>query len=124
MSAAIDAFGANGKQMTAALERLGREAESIRQVLDRAATTLAVHEDIGSMLKNAAEALDAIATRLGDDGGQARRLDPLLDDFLRPSYTMTSERSIHDAFTGCLGDQAPPPRQARQNARISSVRKA
>ena len=121
MNAAIQAFSANGKQMSAAIERLEREAQSIRKLLDQAVAALAIHENVEPTLQDAVETLAAIATRLGGADTPSPDVDALLDEWLRPSYSMASERMIHDAFTG-LGDEkrAPPrptPRRTIRSAR-------
>jgi methyl-accepting chemotaxis protein len=116
MSAAIDAFGANAKQTTTALERLGREADEVRTVVGRAVATLAVDGDVGAILKSGAETLDAIAARLGGEDGPSPEIDPLLDRLLRPAYSMVSERSVHDAFTGRADDEASSRGSRRASA--------
>ena len=107
MTAAIQAFSANGKQMSAALERLEQEAESVRKVLDQAIAALAAHESVELILHDVVGALAAIATRLGGSEERTPDVDTLLDQWLRPSYSMASERMIHDEFTGRGDDEAP-----------------
>jgi len=102
MSQAIHAFGANARQMTEALERLGTEAASVRVVLSAATATLAARDEIEPALRAACGDLHAIAESL-DDGEQSPGVDDLLDSALRGAYSMASERQIHDAFTGYSG---------------------
>ena len=101
MGAAIQAFDTNAQQMTEALARLGREAEKVRGALAHATATLAAQTDVATILHEAAAALDDIATRLGDPGGHSPHADRLLDELLRPLYSMASERRVHDVYTGC-----------------------
>ena len=115
MSAAIDAFGANAKDMATALDRLGREADDVRARVGRAVETLAADSGVGAILSSAAETLDAIAARLGGGEERSPDIDRLLDRLLRPAYSMTSERSVHDAFTGRAGDEEPARASRRAN---------
>ena len=115
MSAAIDAFGANAKRMTTALDRLGREADEVGALVGRAVATLRADDDIGPILKSAAGALAGLAARLGGAEGRSPEIDPLLDQLLRPAYSMASERRVHDAFTGQAGDEAPARASRRAN---------
>lgn len=100
LTAAIGAFNANGKEMTTALDRLGKEGDSVGDLLERAAVMLDAHEDIGATLRSAAGAIDELSGRIGDAESEAPDVDALLDRLLRGKYTMASERQIHDDFTG------------------------
>jgi chromosome segregation ATPase len=104
MTAAIVAFNSNGKEMTAALSRLGGEADSVRDLLKRAVAMLDGHEDIAATLRSAAAAVDELSGRIGDADSESPEIDASLDRLLRGNYTMTSERQIHDAFTGASDD--------------------
>jgi hypothetical protein len=106
MAAAIGAFNANGKQMTAALEKLGAESESVHGLLEKAVAMLGAHEDVGATLKDAAAAVDGFSSRMSGADEESPEVDAVLDDLLRRHYTMASEREIHDAFTGNVGDFA------------------
>ena len=103
MSAAIRAFGANGQQMTHALERLDDDGDKVRALLDQAADALAAHEDTGPTLLAAAEAMDDIAARLAE-AEDTTEIDLTFDRVLLPLYTMASERRIHANFTGCAAE--------------------
>ena len=115
MSAAIQAFDSNARRMTAALTQLGREAHKVRGVLDHAVATLAAHADIVNVVRAASGQLDAIASRLGGANGPSPGLDGLLDRMLRPAYSMSSERRVHDAYTGYAGDAAPAAAPAAED---------
>ena len=68
---------------------------------------LAIRENVELVLHDAVGALAAIAPRLGGADDRSPDVDALLDQWLRPSYSMASERTIHDAFTGHGDDEAP-----------------
>ncbi len=99
MNTAIVAFAASGKGMTTALTRLEHEGKAARLVLERAVATLASHEEASPIARAAAEALEALGSG-ADDAEDRERIDDLFDRWLRPTYTMASERRIHDSFTG------------------------
>jgi hypothetical protein len=111
MSVAIEAFGSGGRQMTAALERLRKEADGVRDVLRSATSTLSVHEEISSSLGDAASGVGAVADDLGHADARSAEVDGQLDQLFRSAYTMQSERIIHDEFTGYC-EPAAPRRQA------------
>jgi len=106
MSVAMGAIDSRAEQMTAALEKLKQEAGSIRGALDAVAAQLASRGDIASVLANGAAALGAVAGRLGGAEGRSPAIDRLLDDALRPAYSMAGERSVHDAYTGYRDEEA------------------
>jgi hypothetical protein len=103
MVGAIVAFDANGKEMTAALQRLGGEAAGVRDLLEQAVAALGVHEEIVATLREASSAVDSLSGRLGAADREAPNEDSLIDAMLRPAYTMASERRIHDALIGANG---------------------
>jgi hypothetical protein len=106
MSAAIEAFDANARQMTTALAQLRREAALVRGALGHAVTMLASHGEIVRVLADAVDGLDSIAARLGGADGRSPGVDRLLDRLLRPAYSMRCERRVHDAFTGYSEEEA------------------
>ncbi len=100
LTAAIGTFNANGKEMTAALDRLGGEADGVRILLERAVAMLDAHENIGATLRSAAAAVDELSQEIGASDVESQEVDASLDELLRAKYTMASERQIHDGFTG------------------------
>ena len=103
MASAIGSFKANGSRMTEALSRLAGDTATIRELLSGAAARLAKDSaDIDASLREAIVSIDDIAVDLGDhevdEAGAA-----LIDEMLRASYTMASERNIHDGFVGQSG---------------------
>ncbi len=115
MTAAIGAFNSNGKEMTSALHRLDGEAASVHDLLERAVALLGAHEDVGATLRSAAAVVDELSERIGDADRESPEIDALIDRLLRATYTMASERQIHDAFTGGNGEFAELPEAAAQS---------
>ncbi len=104
---AIGAFKANGKTMTDALTRLGRETTAVRGMLGEAATRLAGNrDDIGASLRRAVVDIDALAVGIDGAGDWLDAGADVLDRRVRGGYTMASERQIHDAFLSEAGSHA------------------
>jgi hypothetical protein len=107
MSVAVQSFAANGRQMAAALDQLIGESKAVGLALDHTFAALSSGEQTVSFAKSATKELEALA----DSGkaGEPARIDSLLDRLVRPTYTMASERRIHDEFTGFAGIDASAP---------------
>ncbi len=100
MQAAIEVFGGGGARMSEALRRLGEEAANAREKLERAAEALEGCGDAAPELADAARTIAGFVGELGGAGPARPEIDRLLDERLRPAYSMASERRVHDAFTG------------------------
>src|SRR5581483_2890163 len=69
-----------------------------QELLSGAAARLAQDTaDIGLSLRDAVASIDLISAESGD-GAIDERCASVLDELLRGSYTMASERNIHDTF--------------------------
>jgi len=106
MVAAIQTFSESGRQMSTALSRLSDEARQVRERLDRASGALVAHESAGPKLENTIVALEPIVDGLGVASAHSAALDALLDAWLRPVYSMTSERQVHDRLTGFVAPES------------------
>jgi hypothetical protein len=112
MQAAITIFREGGEQMSAALRKLADEAAGSRARLEQAAEALARQGDAGPRLVASARAIAEIVDTLGGGHATSDEIDHFLDDTLRSTYTMASERRIHAALTGAGAEsfaEAPAP---------------
>ena len=101
MLSAIGSFKASGATMTDALARLGRETSEVRGMLGEAATRLVDNrDDISAALRRAVAEIDDLADGVGETDAGSSICAAALDQLLRASYTMASEREIHDDFVG------------------------
>jgi hypothetical protein len=100
MQAAIAIFHGGGDEMSVALRKLAEEATEARARLESAAAALGGRSDAGPRLESAARALSEIVDALGGNYAGSPEIDRFLDETLRPTYTMVSERRIHAALTG------------------------
>ena len=108
MLGAIGSFKASGDTMTDALARLGRETSEVRGMLGEAATRLVDNrDDISASLRRAVVEIDDLASGLGEPASRTAVSADALDRLLRASYTMASERDIHDDFVGGAAAGAP-----------------
>ena len=100
MAAAVDIFGDCGRRMSEALGDVGAQAGKAREALDPAAQALAGHGALGLELDAIAEGIGEFARDLGGGSIGAAEIDRLLDEKLRPTYSMASQRRVHDIFAG------------------------
>jgi hypothetical protein len=100
MAAAVDIFGDCGRRMSEALGALGGEADRAREALDPAARALSGHGALGLELDAVAEMIGGFAQELGGGGFAAAAIDRVLDEKLRPTYSMAAQRRVHDHFVG------------------------
>ena len=115
---AIGSFKASGKTMTDALTRLGQETSEVRGMLDEAATRLAGNRDeISASLQSAFTEIDDMAASLDEADDRSSVCAEALDHLLRSSYTMASERQIHDDFlSGASNTASAAPEHDEQIA--------
>ena len=101
MLSAIGSFKASGATMTDALARLGRETSEVRGMLgDAAASLVDNRDDISAALRRAVAEIGDLADDVAETDGGSDVCAAALDRLLRASYTMASEREIHDDFVG------------------------
>lgn len=116
MQAAIEVFGGGGARMSEALRRLGEVAAGARGKLERAAEALAASREVGPQLAEAEIAVAGVVDGLGGAGPASAEIDQWLDGRLRSTYSMASERRIHDTFTGIAHPPEPEPVEAVADA--------
>jgi len=106
MVAAIQTFSESGRQMSTALTRLSDESAQVRERLDLASAALGDNDDTGPKLESAVAALRPILDRLSGSSARSTEFDAKLDAWLRPVYSMTSERQVHDRLTGFVAPES------------------
>jgi methyl-accepting chemotaxis protein len=107
MAAAVDTFGDCGRRMSETLGALGAQADRAREALVPAAQALSAHGALGLELEAAADVIGEFADVIGEFAGAiggggvaAADIDRVLDETLRPTYSMAAERRVHDQFAG------------------------
>jgi len=103
MEAAIASVGANGSDMSAALDKLDREGSAIRRTITEATTRLSSHSDISRVLEDAMAAIRDKVHEIGDPTQMGNAGYDKIDQLLYAKYTMASERDIHKKLSPAAG---------------------
>jgi len=96
MASAIKTFRMSGKHMMEASANLEKEAHNIGKLLNQAVGRLDSRDEIRETLLRAVTSIDAFAAGLHNGDQLDEKGGALIDDMLFESYTMESERQIHD----------------------------
>jgi hypothetical protein len=100
LSQAIETFAGAGGQMTQALNGLGQEATRTHAGLELAAQALGRRLPAARKLEEAVAAAQEFASALGGGRQRDEDADAFIDDKLGSTYSMTSQRRIHESVTG------------------------
>jgi len=103
MEAAIASVGANGSDMSAALDRLEQEGTTIRKIITEAITKLGNHSDISRILEDTTAVIREKMQEIGDPAQTGQAGYEKIGQLLYAKYTMASERDIHKQFSGGVG---------------------
>lgn len=109
VTSALDLMEAVDNQLSEALRSLDSDGEAVRTVLNQASRGFSGQSRTVQSLRDVQARIRALACGLDDgaDGDDAATAAVLAE--LRKSYTMDSERALHDGFAARFGGDHPSP---------------